>query len=201
MHLGYGRYDYSTQSCLRADGRMFAKAEIDVILNRLQPPLANDGLLSSAAQVTLKQKHPAEATAEIIEKLASCDFKKCPVESSRGRHPLGYNRYDYGPSVNFQQYEARKVTKTELENIIDRLTTYDVGDKIALQRITPSKFVREVFFDTWKQRVLINLLPITNTTLLIQLSTVILNKTGFDIPGALCGFPVVNCDTLIPENP
>ncbi|KAF5402638.1 hypothetical protein PHET_03694 [Paragonimus heterotremus] len=126
MHLGYGRYDYSTQSHLRANEKMFGKAEVEVIINRLQPPFANHGLLSSAVQMTMKQKHPAEATAEIIEKLATCDFKKCPVESSSGRHPLGFNRYDYGPSVNFQRYEAREVTKKELEDIIDRLTTYDI---------------------------------------------------------------------------
>ncbi|KAA3674169.1 uncharacterized protein DEA37_0005152 [Paragonimus westermani] len=126
VHLGYGRYDYLNQSHSRADEKMLNTSEIEMLMNRLQPSVANHGLLSGAVQMPLKQKYPAETTTEIVEKLAFCDFKKCPVESSRGRQPLGLNRYDYGPSVNFQQYEARKVTKKELEKIVDRLTTFDM---------------------------------------------------------------------------
>ncbi|KAF8571798.1 hypothetical protein P879_04847 [Paragonimus westermani] len=126
MQLGYGRYDYLSQSHSRADEKMLNTSEIEVLMNRLQPPVVNHGPLSDTVQMPLKQKCREEATTEIVEKLAFCDFKKCPVESSRGRQPLGFNRYDYGPSVNFQQYEARKVTKKELENIVDRLTTFDV---------------------------------------------------------------------------
>ncbi|TPP63880.1 hypothetical protein FGIG_06401 [Fasciola gigantica] len=62
----------------------------------------------------------------IVLKFSEFDFKRSPVESTRERQLLGFNRYDYyhGPSYTASE---KKVSPDKLQVIIDRLTKYDIN--------------------------------------------------------------------------
>uniref|UniRef100_A0A183ARW5 PKD_channel domain-containing protein n=1 Tax=Echinostoma caproni TaxID=27848 RepID=A0A183ARW5_9TREM len=96
------------------------------LVHRLQ----HETLPSRPAGSDDRDRNPLTCSEEelqrIISKFTECDYRKCPVESTRDRQHLGFNRYDYyhGPSY---AHPTKQVSPDELQAIIDRLIQYDIN--------------------------------------------------------------------------
>ncbi|THD28192.1 hypothetical protein D915_001038 [Fasciola hepatica] len=132
IHLGFGRYEYPGRTPLVIRMPKEAKAKIDALVKRLKTEVLPSKNLALEEQtektdIDRKQQHCSkEDLKRIILKFSEFDFKRSPVESTRERQLLGFNRYDYyhGPSYTASE---KKVSPDELQVIIDRLTKYDIN--------------------------------------------------------------------------
>ena len=73
-----------------------------------------------------KRKLTEEEVQEIFLRLQKCDFTKGPPDSRTSRFELPYFRYSYIPDEKIPGlYEAPKVPKEKLDEILQRLCTFD----------------------------------------------------------------------------
>ncbi|CAH8541385.1 unnamed protein product [Schistosoma rodhaini] len=67
-----------------------------------------------------KTKLPPQKINKIIERLTNYDKTIGPPESNSEKIYLGYGRYEY-PHRKYINNESKKLTKTEIDNLIERL--------------------------------------------------------------------------------